>query len=89
MLSVRIGYVDYRTAWKICFRKNNRTEISVEKAVLAVKFVGFINLAVGGFVSIAGLIATMGYLDNIGEMGPSLAQNVLALLYTILFCCIR
>lgn len=75
---------DYISAWKICIFHRQISEKEGKTAVQTFSFACAVILIVGSIISLAGLISLCGYWGETGNLGPSLAQTVLSLLYTAL-----
>lgn len=75
---------DYISAWKICIFHRQISENEGKTAVQAFSFACAVILIVGSIISLAGMISLCGYWGETGNLGPSLAQTVLSLLYTAL-----
>ncbi|MDE6903698.1 MAG: helix-turn-helix domain-containing protein [Lachnospiraceae bacterium] len=75
---------DYISAWKICIFHRQISEKEGKTAVQTFSFACAVILIVGSIISLAGMISLCGYWGETGNLGPSLAQTVLSLLYTAL-----
>lgn len=85
ILSITGWFHDYLNAWKTCLPRKELSEKELETAIQAVKYAGALTLTLGCFISLIGLFSLLKYIDDLSLIGPSLAQIVLALLYTAMW----
>lgn len=75
---------DYISAWKVCILHRRFSEREIKSAIRTVSFVCQATLLVGVILSATGMVSVVGHIGEIQDMGPSLAQTVLSVLYTAL-----
>ncbi len=82
VLSISGWFHDYLNAWKICLPGRHLSKKEMELAMQAISYAGALTLAFGCLLSLLGLFSLLSYMDDLSLVLLSLAQIVLALLYT-------
>ena len=82
VLSISGWFHDYLNAWKVCFPGKHLSENGLESAMQAISYASALTLTLGCLFTLLGLFSLLNYMDNSNLVCQSLAQIILALLYT-------
>lgn len=82
ILSISGCFHDYLNGWKSCLPRKELSKEELEPAIQAVEYAAALTLTLGCLISFLGLFSLMNYMKDPGLLWPSVAQSVLALLYT-------
>lgn len=82
ILSISGCFHDYLNGWKSCLPQKELSKEDLEPAIQAVEYAGALTITLGCLISFLGFFSLMNYMKEPGLLWPSLAQSVLALLYT-------
>lgn len=82
VLSISGWFHDYLNAWKMCLPGRHLSEKEMDLAMEALSYAGALTLTVGCLLALLGLFSLLNYMDDLSLVWLSLAQIVLALLYT-------
>lgn len=82
VLSVSGWFHDYLNAWKMSLPGKSLSEREMNLALQAVRYAGALTLILGCLIALLSSFSLLNYMNGLGLIFPSLAQIVLALLYT-------
>lgn len=82
VLSISGWFHDYLNAWKMCLPGKRLSEKEMDLAMQAVSYASALTLTLGCLLALLGLFSLLNYMDDLSLVWRSLAQIVLALLYT-------
>lgn len=82
ILSISGWFHDYLNAWKMCLTGKLFAGKEMELSIQAVRYASALTLTLGCLIALLGLFSLLNYMDDLSLVWRSLAQIVLALLYT-------